>query len=126
MLDGLRDLLARKSLLEIAIAVLLGFAALHLIESFVTGFVVIPIREGGGTFSEVSTGGVVVFGRYFDWLSPLESLFTFALVLAVVTAVVRWGDGLLFARGTERRCPHCLSDIPVAAAVCSFCTRDVT
>ena len=26
---------------------------------------------------------------------------------------------------TVRQCPHCLSDIPVAASVCAFCTRDV-
>ena len=26
---------------------------------------------------------------------------------------------------TVGQCPHCLSEIPVAATVCAFCTRDV-
>ena len=124
MLDDLRDFLSRNSLLELAVAVLVGFAALHLIESVVNGLVVTPIREGGGAFSQVSNGGVVIFGRFFDWLSPLESLLTFAIVLAFVALVVRWGEDVVFAEGDTRACPHCLSEIPEAAAVCSYCTRD--
>ena len=26
---------------------------------------------------------------------------------------------------TVKKCPHCLSDIPAAAAACAYCTRDV-
>jgi large conductance mechanosensitive channel len=27
---------------------------------------------------------------------------------------------------TERQCPHCLSDIPIKATRCKFCTSELT
>jgi len=46
--------------------------------------------------------------------------------------VVKPVNALMARRRTEppvdetvQQCPHCLSDIPAAASVCVFCTRDV-
>ena len=69
----------------------------------------------------------------FRYGAFLNSLITFVVIAAVVFfLVVKPMNALMARRKTEpavdetvKKCPHCLSSIPVAASVCSFCTRDV-
>ena len=63
----------------------------------------------------------------------LSALIAFVVIAAVLFfLVVKPVNALMDRMKTEppvdetvRQCPHCLSSIPVAASVCSFCTRDV-
>jgi hypothetical protein len=55
-------------------------------------------------------------------------LFELLITVGVVGAaalVVRFGAETLWDDTDVRNCPHCLSEIPAAASVCSYCTRVV-
>ena len=49
----------------------------------------------------------------------------FAGITIAAVAALLIGIGNFFAWRQQRPCPHCLQRVPKAAAVCSYCTRDI-
>jgi large-conductance mechanosensitive channel len=130
--DSLRDLrrfLSARSLIEIGAAFALATIGVRVISSFVNYLVVLPLHNsdesndfGGSLFSN---GSVTIFHRIFGLESFLWDVVTFALVLGVVALIVRRNRENVFGDETFTECPHCLSEIPVGASVCSSCTREI-
>jgi large conductance mechanosensitive channel len=50
----------------------------------------------------------------------------FFIVLPVNTVVARMRRGEAPPDPTSKKCPECLSDIPIAARRCAFCTTDLS
>ena len=126
MLTGIRNFFRRQTVIELAGAVAVAWAAVSFLEALFRGLVTTPITTAVPDFAGANLFGRGYFalgGRIFDWINPLAALAVLALVLAAVVGLLKVSD-----RGPERplrECPHCLEDIPAAAAVCSYCTRDV-
>lgn len=82
----------------------------------------IPTNRSLGFFTTYT----VHLGRHYVYLGNiLADLIALALLLATALILVR---KLRLTTPTEdelRECPHCLAEIPAAASVCQFCTRDV-
>jgi large conductance mechanosensitive channel len=86
-------------------------------------------------FGKPSFGGLqfTINGSHFRYGNFLNAVFTFLTVAAAIFfLVVKPVNALMERRRTElpvetttRPCPECLSDIPVAAHRCAFCTADL-
>jgi large conductance mechanosensitive channel len=127
-----KEFLLRGNLVTTAVAFVIGLAFAAVITAFVTDLVTPLIAAIGGNpdFSELH---FTINNSVFLYGSFLNALLTFVVVAAVLFfLVVKPVNALMERQKTEppvddtvKLCEHCLSSIPVAASVCSFCTRDV-
>jgi large conductance mechanosensitive channel len=126
------EFLLRGNLVDTAVGIVIGlaFAAVvaALVENLVTPLIAAIVGEP--SFADLS---FTINGSTFGYGNFLNALLTFVLVAAVVYfLVVKPVNRLLAARKTEppvdttvRQCPDCLSEIPVEATRCAFCTQEV-
>ena len=128
---GFRDFLLRGNLVDLAVAVVIGAAFTALVTSFVANFVTPLIAAIGGN-SDFSRLSFTVNGSHFRYGLFINALISFVISAAVVYFFVVKPFAALLERympkkeiGETRSCPECLSDIPVAARRCSFCTSEV-
>ncbi len=132
MLKDFKAFVLRGNVVDLAVGVIIGaaFSAVvgSLVEDVLTPFLAV---FGDTNFDELSFGvggGEVRYGNF------LNNVLSFLLVAAAVFFFVVKPVNALMARHktepdvetTTTECPHCLSNIPVSARVCAFCTREVT
>ena len=121
--------LLRGNLVDLAVAVVVGVAFGAVVKALVSD-IVTPLIAAIGGKPDFSTLSFTVNHSRFAYGDFINALVAFVLIAAVVFFfVVKPVNGLLARRQkqepTTRPCPHCLSEIPLAASVCSSCTRDV-
>jgi large conductance mechanosensitive channel len=123
----------KGNLVQLAIAFVMGVAFSALVTALV-GDIFTPLIGMAGKFNFASwqfayNGSTIMQGAF------LNSLITFVIVALVVFFVIalpyqRWTDRQAAKKPaptpTTRPCPECLSQIPLAARRCSFCTSSVT
>ncbi len=132
MLKEFRQFILRGNLVDLAVAVVIGAAFTAVVNALVRDLVTPVIAAIGG---EPDFGGLAftVNGSRFAYGDFLNALLTFLLIAAVVFfLVIKPVNALLERFRTEpdvetptRPCPECLSQIPVAARRCAFCTAQV-
>ena len=125
MFRGFRDFILRGNVLDLAVAVVMGVAFGAVVNSVVKNLITPLIALAGGVpdFSAIRTGPLL-------WGNILNDVLTFLITAAVVYFVVVMPVSRLLARQQPsepppqptRTCPECLSDIPVAARRCAYCT----
>ena len=128
MLKGFRDFILRGNVIDLAVAVVMGVAFGAVVNSVVKNLVtpLIVLAGGAPDFSAIRTGPIL-------WGNILNDVLTFLITAAVVYFVIVVPVNRLLARlrpaepkpQTTRKCPECLSDIPVAARRCAYCTAQV-
>lgn len=126
MRSDLRSFFERATVVEL----LLAFAFAGVIVSFVTavvsGAIISPLEQSShdfpGSFGELTAS---IFGRAFQFANILENGLVLLFLTVGAAYLLRATDDVLWDPGATRTCPHCLSEIPAEAAVCSYCTRDV-
>lgn len=128
MIKGFRDFILRGNVIDLAVAVVIGAAFGALVSSVVKNFITPMIAMAGGVadFSAVRTGPVL-------WGIILNDALTFLITAAVVYFLVVAPMSRATARlkpsepapQPTQKCPECLSDIPVAARRCAYCTAQV-
>ena len=123
----------KGNLVQLAIAFVMGAAFSALVTALV-GDIFTPLIGMAGKFNFATweftyNGSTVMQGAF------LNSLITFIIVALVVFFIIalpyqRWTERQAAkkpaAAPTTRACPECLSQIPLAARRCSFCTSTVT
>ena len=133
MFDGFKKFLVRGNVLDLAVAVVIGAAFGAVVTSFVTNILtpLIAALVGKPDFSAYS---VTVNGSQIAYGSFLNALIAFFLVAAAVyffmvapmnAIIARMNRGETPPDPTTKRCPECLSEIPIAARRCAFCTSPV-
>jgi large conductance mechanosensitive channel len=132
MLTEFRQFILRGNLVDLAVAVVIGAAFTAVVNALVSGLITPLIAALGGErdFSELA---FTINGSRFAYGEFLNALITFVIVAAVVFFLVIKPVNLLLDRlrpepkvgSPTRECPECLSDIPVAARRCAFCTSEV-
>jgi large conductance mechanosensitive channel len=134
ILKEFRAFILRGNLVDLAIAIVIGTAFTALVTALVRDFItpLITAIVGGdhlfGTLTFTINGSVFPYGDF------INAALTFLIVAAVVFFAVVKPVNLLMARlrtepdvdSPTRGCPECLSQIPVAARRCAFCTSEVT
>ena len=132
MLKEFRQFILRGSLVDLAVAVVIGTAFAAVIAAFVADIITPLIAAVGGQ----PNFGALTFtinGSHFLYGQFLNALLTFLIVAAVLFFfVIKPVNHLMERRRTEpdvesttRECPECLSQIPVGARRCAFCTAEV-
>jgi len=133
ILKEFRAFILRGNLVDLAVAVVIGTAFTAVITALVRDIItpLIAAIFGKPTFSTLK---FTINGSQFAYGDFLNALLTFLIIAAVVFFLVVKPVNMLMARlRTEpdvdshtRGCPECLSQIPVAARRCAFCTSEVT
>ncbi|MER3424165.1 MAG: large conductance mechanosensitive channel protein MscL [Nitrospiraceae bacterium] len=128
MLTGFRDFILRGNVIDLAVAVVMGVAFGAVVNSVVKNLITPLIALAGGVpdFSAIRTGPIL-------WGNLLNDILTFLITAAVVYFVIVVPINRLLERlkpsepkpQTTRKCPECLSDIPIAARRCAYCTVQV-
>ena len=132
MLREFREFILRGNLVDLAVAVVIGTAFTALVTSLVTN-IITPIIAAIGGKPDFSDLAFTINGSKFGYGAFLNALIAFLIIAAVVFFLVIKPVNLLMARFQPdtavdvetRACPECLSDIPIGAARCAFCTSRV-
>ena len=132
MLKEFRAFILRGNLVELAVAVVIGTAFATLVSSFTQGLITPLIAALGGE-PDFSALSFMINDSRFRYGLFLNALVSFLIVAGVVFFFVvkplntlkdRQKAGL--AAGEETRaCPECISEIPVRARRCAFCTAEM-
>ena len=133
MIREFRDFVLRGNVVDLAVAVVIGAAFGAVVSSLVENLITPMIGAIGGAsdFSELSFS---INGSRFGYGEFINALISFLLIAAVVFFLVVKPLNALMARlmpgkpvdNPTRSCPECLSDIPVQARRCAFCTAEVS
>ena len=127
-----KEFLLRGNLVEMAVGIVIGLAFTAVVSALVADLITPLIAAIGGN-PDFSSLSFTINKSHFLYGAFFNALIAFVLIAAVVFFLVVKPYNMLTARyrsepspdPTVGKCPHCLSDIPAAAAVCSYCTRDV-
>lgn len=134
MLKGFRDFVLRGNVLDLAVAVIIG-AAFTTIVSSLTKDIINPLIAafvGKPDFSALVLhvhGGVVTYGNFINAVIAfllLAFVIYFFLVLPANHLMAKFKGPAETAPATTKPCPECLSDIPLAAHRCKFCSQPVS
>lgn len=129
-MKGFREFLMRGNLVELAVAVVIGTAFGAVVTALVSDLITPLIAAIGGQ-PDFSSLTFKLNGSVFKYGSFLNALISFIVIAAVVYFFVVMPVARLLAfmqrnkAATERPCPECLSDIPIAATRCAYCTAPV-
>jgi large conductance mechanosensitive channel len=123
MIGDLRSFFERATVVELVLGFAFATTVVSVISALVDGLVVAPIRSSGG--DESGPLDAVIAGRAFEFAYILQTGLVLIAVTLIAAVVLRRADEALWEEGATRSCPHCLSEIPGEASVCSYCTRDV-
>ena len=134
MLKGFRQFVLRGHVLDLAVAVVIGAAFGGVVSAFVKDLLtpLIAAVVGQPDFSSI---GFRINGSLFAIGDFINAIVAFLLIAAAVYFFVVAPVNALNARlhrgeappdPTTKKCPECLSTIPIAARRCAFCTSVVS
>ena len=132
MLKEFRQFILRGNLVDLAVAIVVGTAFTALVNQFVKS-IVTPLIAAIFGKPDFSALAFTINSSRFTYGDFLNALLTFAIVAAVMFFfVVKPVNALMARYKTEpdvdketRECPECLSEIPLGAKRCAFCTSAV-
>jgi large conductance mechanosensitive channel len=127
-----KEFLLRGNLVDMAVGVVIGLAFAAVITALVADLITPLIAAIGGK-PDFAGLTFTVNGSHFLYGSFINALIAFVVIAAVIFfLVLKPVNRLMAARRTEspvaaetRPCPECLSEIPLAATRCAFCTAEV-
>ncbi len=134
MIKGFRDFILRGNVVDLAVAVVIGAAFGAVITAFVADIItpLIAAIFGQPDFSQLT---FTINSSKFLYGSFINAVISFLLIAAAVYFVVvvpmnklaeRRARGQAPADPTTKQCPECLSEIPIEAKRCAFCTTALT
>lgn len=130
-MKGFKEFLLRGNLVDLAVAVVIG-AAFGAVVSALVSDLITPLIAAIGGQPDFSALTFKLNGSEFKYGHFLNQIISFAIIAAVVYFLVVSPVARLLTymqrkqAASERACPECLSDIPVAATRCKYCTAQVS
>jgi large conductance mechanosensitive channel len=130
MLKGFRDFLMRGNVVDLAVAVIIGGAFGAVVTALVKDLItpLIAALFGKPDFSAIVfevNGSKFLVGDFLNALVAFLMVATaiyFFVVTPVNALMARIKSGEVPPDPTTKKCPECLSEIPLAARRCAFCT----
>jgi len=133
MLKEFRQFLLRGNVVDLAIAVVIGVAFGAVVTALVADLItpLIAAVFGKQDFSSLT---FTVNGSLFKYGDFINAVLAFVAIAAVIFFLVVKPLNLLISRSrkepppdpTTRKCPECLSVVPIDAKRCAFCTSPLT
>ncbi len=133
MLDGFKKFILRGNVVDMAVGVVIGAAFAGVVGGLTKAFLTPLIALVAGK-QDYSSLNFHVRGTEFavgDFINACISFFLIAVavyffvVLPVNALVARMHRADKPADPTTKKCPECLSEIPIDARRCSHCTQPV-
>ncbi len=133
MLKEFRQFILRGNVVDLAVAVVIGAAFGAVVTALIADIItpLIAAIFGKPSFASLS---FTINNSTFLYGDFLNAVVTFVTIAAAIFFLVVKPLNALAARRaagepvespTTRACPECLSDIPLAARRCAFCTSEV-
>jgi large conductance mechanosensitive channel len=129
-MSGFKKFLLRGNLVELAVAFVVGAAFAGLVKDFANSFITPLIALLGGK-PDYTKLAFTIDGTTFPYGVFVTSAIAFVITAAIVYFLVVLPTTKLIERmdrgkeATERECPQCLSEIPIKARRCRYCTTEV-
>jgi large conductance mechanosensitive channel len=132
LVQDFKKFLLRGSVVDLAVAVVIGAAFGALVKAVVEALITPLIGIVGN--KDFSAFFFVVRGSTFRYGDLVNAIISFLIIAAVVCFFIVVPVNALIARTraapkpvdpTARKCPECLSEIPMAARRCAHCTSPV-
>ena len=127
-----KEFLLRGNLVDMAVGIVIGVAFAAVVTALVSDLITPLIAAIGGNpdFSGLS---FTINKSHFLYGAFINALIAFLVIAAVVFFLVVKPVNALMSRlrteppvvETTRKCPYCLSEIPIEASRCAFCTQEV-
>ena len=127
-----KEFLLRGNLVDLAVGIVIGIAFAAVISALVADLITPLIAAIGGKpdFGNLS---FTINGSHFLYGHFINALITFVLIATALFFFVIKPVNLLISRARKqgppapevRNCPQCLSEIPIAATRCAYCTTEV-
>ncbi len=130
MLKGFRQFIFRGNVLDLAVAVVIGAAFGTVVTAFVKDLLTPLIAAIAGkpdfsTFKFTLNNSVFLYGDFINamvaFLLVAVAVYFF-VVLPMNALAERLRRGAAPPDPTIKKCPECLSEIPIAARRCAHCT----
>jgi large conductance mechanosensitive channel len=134
MLRGFKAFLLRGNVVDLAVAVVIGAAFSMVVTAFVKDLMtpLIAALFGKPDFSSLY---FTINNSKFLYGEFINALIAFFIAAAVIYYFVVLPINALIERShrhekpadpTTKKCPECLSEIPIEAKRCAFCTQPVS
>ena len=133
MLNDFKQFLLRGNVVDLAVAVVIGaaFGAVigALVEDLLTPLIAVIFGE-----SDFSSLTFTINDSTFFYGDFINKVITFLTIAAAVFFFVVQPVNMLMQRmkkeppadPTSKKCPRCISEVPIDATRCAFCTSDLT
>ena len=133
MLNDFKQFLLRGNVVDLAVAVVIGAAFGAVITALVQDLLTPLIAAIGGQ-QDFSALDFTINDSTFRYGDFINKVITFVTIAAAVFFFVVVPINALIARSrreppadpTTRKCPECLSEIPIDARRCAFCASAVS
>jgi large conductance mechanosensitive channel len=133
MVKGFRDFIMRGNVVDLAIAVVIGAAFGAVVTALVKDLITPLIAA---IFGQPNFGGLTftIHNSQFLYGDFINAVISFLAIAAAIYYLIVMPMNALAARRergrgptapTTRQCPECLSEIPIAARRCAYCTAQV-
>lgn len=132
-MKGFKQFLLRGSVVDLAVGVVIGAAFGTVVNSMVKGlitpFIAAVVRQPD--FSSISFtihGSKFLFGDFVNAVVSfviIAAAVYFAVVLPMNALMARVQRSDKPAQPSTKKCPECLSEIPIEARRCAHCTQPV-
>lgn len=132
MLKGFRDFILRGNVMDLAVAVIIGAAFTGIVTALTTNIIspLLGAIIGKPNFDYLIghvNGAEVKYGTF------LTAVINFVIIAAVVYFLMVLPTQYLMKKfypataepPATKPCPQCLSDVPLAATRCKYCTQQV-
>lgn len=132
-LHGFRTFLLRGKVVDLAIAVVIGAAFSGLVKSVVEDMITPLIGIVGN--KDFSAFEFTINGSTFHYGNFINAVISFMIIAAVIYFLIIVPMNALVSRSkasaktsdpSTRKCPECLSEVPIAARRCAHCTSALT
>ena len=133
MFKGFKQFILRGKAVDLAVGVVVGAAFTNIVNTIVKGLItplmgaLIKTEDFSGLYFKIN-GSKFLYGEF------LNALISFIIIAAVVYFLVVTPINILVARSKKgeepvdpesKKCPECLSEIPIMAKRCAFCTAEL-
>ena len=128
-----KELILRGNVVDLAVGIVIGVAFSNVVNALVKDLItpIIAIFGGAPDFSAIS---FQINNSHFLIGDFINVVISFLILAAVIFFFVVKPVNALMRRyrteppvdATTRPCPYCISEIPIAASRCAFCTQEVS
>jgi len=127
-----KQFLLRGNVVDLAVGIVIGAAFAAVVQAAITDLLtpLVAAIFGQPDFNALTftiNGSTFRYGHFLNVLIAFitVALVVFFFVVKPINRLMELANRRESPDPTTRKCPHCLSEIPIDASRCAFCTSEV-